>query len=315
MTDATARFLTDLNRLSPGGRLGVAVSGGPDSLALLLLAAQACPDVVEAATVDHQLRGGSAAEACRVADLCARLGVRHTILPVEVQPGASLQAQARTARYAALASWAADRELTLLTAHHADDQAETLLMRLNRGAGLSGLAGVRATTEVTAGDGRTVRLLRPLLSWRKRELVELVALSGTKAADDPSNADPRHDRTRVRALLASSDLVEPLAVAASASHLADAEDALQFAVATLASDRLALDGQSALLAAGDLPRELQRRLLLAAMASLHAPIPRGPDLDRALHRLQEGGSCTLSGLHLAGGKCWRLTREPPRRVQ
>lgn len=315
MTAAAARFLADLSRLSPGKRLGVAVSGGPDSLALLLLASSACSGRVEAATVDHQLRSSSRAEADQVGAWCAQLGVSHTTLPVDVAEGASLQAQARQARYAALATWAAERDLTLLTAHHADDQAETLLMRLNRGAGLSGLAGVRAATEVIAGDGHKVRLLRPLLSWRKHELQRLVAEARLNAFDDPSNIDPRHDRSRVRALLASSDLVNPLAVAASAAHLAEAEQALAFAVERLALDRVVIESAGALVTAGDLPRELQRRLLLAAMAALRAPVPRGPDLDRALLRLQEGGSCTLSGLRLSSGKQWRLAQEPPRRAQ
>ena len=136
-----SRFSQDLAALRPPqGGLGLAVSGGPDSLALLLLASEALPGQVEAATVDHGLRAESAAEAEAVAQICATLGVPHAILTVEVATG-NVQAEARRARYAALGGWLAARDLAALaTAHHADDQAETLLLRLNRAIGVAGLA-------------------------------------------------------------------------------------------------------------------------------------------------------------------------------
>ena len=313
MRDTAARFLADLEGLAPGARLGVAVSGGPDSLALLLLAHEARPGAVEAATVDHQLRASSRAESDQVAGICERLGIAHTILTVEVPAGASLQAQAREARYAALAQWASKRELTLLTAHHADDQAETLLMRLSRGAGLAGLAGVRASRIIHAPDGASVRLVRPLLAWRKRDLGAVVAAAGFHAIDDPSNDDERHDRTGVRRLLKSSNAIDAAGVSASAAHLAEAEEALAFATQHFAEGRLVRTGNAITLAAADLPPELQRRLLLAAFARLNAPAPRGPDLERALKQVRQGATCTLSGLLLSGGEPWRLEPEPPRR--
>jgi tRNA(Ile)-lysidine synthase len=142
----------------------VAVSGGPDSLALLLLAHAAMPGLVEAATVDHGLRSESADEAAFVAEICGKLGVPHATLKVTVGAG-NLQAEARAARYAALAGWMAERGLAALaTAHHADDQAETLILRLNRGSGVAGLAGVRARGLV---PGTRLPLLRPLLGWRR----------------------------------------------------------------------------------------------------------------------------------------------------
>ena len=304
------RFARDLAALAPSGKTGIAVSGGPDSLALLLLANAARPGQIEAATVDHQLREGSADEAATVAKLCEGLGIPHTILPVTVGLGASLQAHARDARYAALAAWGTAHNLTAIaTAHHADDQAETLLMRLARGAGLSGLAGVRAARALSDG----VTLIRPLLGWRKSELEAIVAQAGLTPADDPANRDPRHDRTRARAFLARGDWPDPRQLAASASHLADAEDALRFATDHLAN-RLSGDSSGLALNAADLPRELQRRLLLTAITRLGDSPPRGPDLDRALTILDSGGACTLGTLSLrARDDRWQLAPAPPRR--
>ncbi len=221
------RFAADLAALGfAGGKLGVAVSGGPDSLALLLLAHAALPGQVEAATVDHGLRSESADEATLVAEICEKLGVPHTTLKVEVAAG-NLQAEARTARYAALAGWMEQRGLAALaTAHHGDDQAETLLLRLNRGSGVAGLAGVRARGQV---PGTRLPLLRPLLGWRRAELVLKVAEAGLKAAQDPSNEAERFDRVRIRKHLAEADWLDVAALAASAAHLADADAALDWA--------------------------------------------------------------------------------------
>ena len=304
------RFARDLAALAAGGKIGIAVSGGPDSLALLLLTHAAQPGAVEAATVDHHLREGSADEAAMVAMLCEQLGIPHAILPVTVAPGASLQAQARTARYAALADWAHERCLTAIaTAHHAEDQAETLLMRLARGAGLSGLAGVRASRALND----SVTLVRPLLGWRKADLEVIVAEAGLNPADDPANRDPRHDRTRARNFLGQGDWPDPRQIAASASHLADAEDALRFATGHFA-DRLTAESGGLALRAADLPRELQRRLLLIAIARLGDSPPRGPDLERALATLASGGACTLGTLSLrAKHDRWHLAPAPPRR--
>ena len=141
------RFRRDLDALvAPDARLGIAVSGGPDSLALLLLAAEARPGQVEAATVDHALRPASKSEAEVVAEVCARLGVPHVILSADwdEKPETAIQERAREMRYRLLGEWARERRLTILTAHHLDDQAETLLMRLARGAGVRGLAGMRS---------------------------------------------------------------------------------------------------------------------------------------------------------------------------
>src|SRR3954468_13324443 len=108
------RFRTDLNALiAPGARIGIAVSGGPDSLALLLLAGAARPGLVEAATVDHRLRPESAAEAVMVAQVCEGLGVPHATFAVEwgEEPTSAIQERARNERYRLLAAWLAERSL------------------------------------------------------------------------------------------------------------------------------------------------------------------------------------------------------------
>jgi tRNA(Ile)-lysidine synthase len=181
----------------------IAVSGGPDSTALLLMAAEWAQrrgrTRIEAATVDHGLRSQSAAEAKAVAALCARLGVAHRILQWKgAKPASRLQERAREARYRLLVEHAkAIGADALLTAHHADDQAETVLFRLLRGSGIAGLRGMEL---MTARDGMTIA--RPLIGMKKRELIAFAQTRRAPFVDDPSNADPRFARTRLRALLA-----------------------------------------------------------------------------------------------------------------
>lgn len=312
--DAVQRLSADLDVLtSADAVIGVAVSGGPDSLALLLLAAAARPDQVEAATVDHGLRAESAAEAATVAEVCAKLGIPHRTLPADwpEPPASGIQAAARAMRYRLLNEWAIDRGLgTVATAHHADDQAETLLMRLFRGAGVGGLGGTRSRRALS----EEVMLIRPLLGWRKVELETIVAGAGLTAADDPSNRDPHYDRSRVRRWLAEADWIDPARLAVSASAIRDADEAVDWALAPLIGSQIKRDGDALIIEPGDLPRELKRRLLLAAFAELGAPSPRGPELMRAIDALELGETVTLSGLKLEGGAQWRLANAPPRKV-
>ncbi|HEV2816334.1 MAG TPA: tRNA lysidine(34) synthetase TilS [Allosphingosinicella sp.] len=303
MEEQAARFRVDLEALTGAApeRLALAVSGGPDSLALLLLARAACPGRVEAATVDHGLRPESAAEAEFVAGLCGRLGVPHATLRAGMTDGPNLQAAARARRYALLGGWA--REIgadCLLTAHHLDDQAETLVMRLMRGSGLAGLAGIRAVNPP---------LVRPLLGWRRAELAAIVEAAGIRAVADPSNTDERFDRARARRRLADADWLDPASLARSAAALAEAEEALDWAAERLWRERA--DG--ATLDPAGLPAELRRRLVLRMIAALGGPAPRGDRLGRLLATLEKGGTATLSGIKCAGGTRWRFAPAPPRR--
>lgn len=288
------------------GPIGIAVSGGPDSLALLLLAADAWPGRVVAATVDHGLREGSAAEAACVADICAGLGIRHETLKPPAPITGSVQAAARAARFALLEDWRVRHGADwVMTAHHADDQAETLLMRLNRGAGVGGLAGVRRING---------HVLRPLLGWRRAELAEIVAASGLTAITDPSNADPRFDRARIRAAIADAAWLDVTSFAASAHHLSDAEQALRWTAERLAAERLADDGGSWTFDPTGLPSELLRRITALAIARIDPDAtPSGPTLDRLLESLHAGNKASLGAALCSGGAVWRVSPAPPRR--
>lgn len=185
----------------PGTAVSCAVSGGADSLALLVLAVEAgC--VATAVHVDHQLRSGSAADADVVAELAARVGAGFRAERVAVTPGPNLEARARRARYAALPGDA-------LTGHTADDQAETVLLNLLRGAGLEGLAGYDPTR-------------RPLRALRRRDTHKLCADLGIQPVHDPSNDDPRFRRNRIRhELLPVLDAIAERDVAAVLARQAD----------------------------------------------------------------------------------------------
>jgi tRNA(Ile)-lysidine synthase len=248
-----------------------------------------------------------------VAGICTKMGVEHRTLLADwaALPVANVQAAARAMRYRLLNGWAIERGLAAVaTAHHADDQAETLLMRLARGAGVGGLAGTRPRRALS----EEVTLVRPLLGWRKAELSELVAEAGLEAIDDPSNRDPKHDRSRIRQWLKSAGWANPVRLAASASAIRDADEALDWALAPLIGSRIRQAGDALIIEPFDLPRELKRRLLLAAFAELAAPAPRGPDLMRAMDALEAGEAVTLSGLMLEGGHFWKLSQAPPRRT-
>lgn len=307
-----AHFTEDLAVLSPGeGKLGLAISGGPDSLALLLLAAEALPGQVEAATVDHALRPESAAEAEAVARICAGLGIPHEILKVDVAPG-NVQAEARHARYAALAGWIAARGLAALaTAHHADDQAETLLLRLNRASGVAGLAGARARGMV---PGTAIPLLRPLLGWRKAELAALVESAGLEAAQDPSNTDDRFDRARLRQALSGADWLDVPAIATSAAHLADADAALDWAARREWAEGVSTQGLGVTYRP-QAPRAIALRVLARIVAEMDGEEPRGGAVARLFDALVEGRTSSIGKLLARPGPGgWTFTKAPARRA-
>ncbi len=324
---AARRFAADLAALWPeeerGGPLGLAVSGGPDSLALLLLAHAALPGRIAVASVDHGLRPEAAGEVALVERIAGERGIPFTPLQVRLAPG-NVQMRAREARYAALVRWAGEAGLgALATAHHADDQAETLLMRLNRGSGLAGLAGVRARSVLPDTD---TPLLRPLLGWRKAELAALVAAAGLTPAEDPSNTDPAFDRARLRARLAEADWLDPVAIAASAAHLAEGWQALEW-YAELDFHEMVMPDAEAPGGLGyaycaNVPRVVGIETILRIIAQLGGHATRS-EAARAWDRLWAGENASLGGVLAVPGvervekvgvtmRVWRFQPEPAR---
>jgi tRNA(Ile)-lysidine synthase len=257
----------------------IAVSGGPDSSALLLLAARWAKRLKEkkpprllAVTIDHGLRREAAAEAAAVKRLARQLGVAHRTLRWRgAKPASGLQEAARVARYRLLAQEVARAGLAhVLTAHTLDDQAETVLFRLARGSGLSGLSGMAPVALIpgSGGDDR-IFLLRPLLHLPKSRLIATLRAARIAYSDDPSNRDPRFTRARLRELMPAlaREGLDAQGLARLAARMRRAEAALEFAVgaarAALAPPPWPSSGPIVFERAGfaDLPPEVALRLL------------------------------------------------------
>lgn len=197
-----------LDRLAPSGPLGVAVSGGGDSMALLSFAvpwARGRGRELRAVTVDHGLRPGSAAEAAFVSGHCARLGIPHQTLRAGPMASGNLSAAAREARYGLMAGWARDGNIPAVALGHTmDDQAETVLMRLARGSGAEGLSGMAPRR-----DALGVAWIRPIVGLRRAVLRTWLQEHGVGWIDDPTNEDPAYDRVKARTALAA---LEPLGI-------------------------------------------------------------------------------------------------------
>lgn len=224
--DRFRRLMADILP-EPPARLAIAVSGGADSMALALLAARWAQEAhvsLDALTVDHRLRPESTTEAEGVAAWMRTLGLPHHVLTWghDAPPGNNRQANARDARYTLMAAWCARHGVRhLLLAHHQDDQAETFLIRLQRGSGIDGLSAIRP---VSQRDSLT--LLRPLLPIPKSQLVATLEQAGQPWVEDPSNDDPHYTRTRIRHALSALGL-EATTLAATAQHMARARDYLE----------------------------------------------------------------------------------------
>jgi len=314
---AAIRFAADLAAIWPDGSqigkpIGLAVSGGPDSVALLLLTHAVVPGRFFVATVDHGLRPEGAAEAAMVAALCSDRGIPHQTISLNLAAGPGVQARARSARYAAMGAWAIEQGLAaLVTAHHADDQAETLVMRLNRGAGLRGLGAMRTRSVV---PGHDLPLLRPLLGWRRAELAAVCAQAGVTPANDPSNRDARFERARLRTAMAEAEWLDIAALAASAAHLAEADEVLDWATAQALEN--VVEHAGALVWQSQAPRALQLRVLEAIIVRLGRSTPRGTEIARWHDVLAAGGVATLGGVRGDGrGARWRFDVAPPHRAK
>ncbi|MFK8250344.1 tRNA lysidine(34) synthetase TilS [Ancylobacter terrae] len=312
----------------------LAVSGGPDSTALMLLAhrwleGRADGPRLIAVTVDHGLRPEAAAEAESVASLARNCGIAHAILRWSgPKPASGLQEAAREARYGLLRDHALYVGATAIaTAHTLDDQAETVLFRLMRGSGLSGLAGMRTERLL---DG--VSLLRPLLDVLKSELVALCRSEGVGFVEDPSNRDVRFTRSRLREIMPSlaAEGLDAYRLAQLARRAARADAALE----TQADTAFAQVGGQIEKGAqhldarvfSSLPEEISLRVLARAILSAATPerieLAKLEDLHARLRiavnmsvDTRPGFARTLAGavIRLRGGEV-RVTAAPPRRV-
>ncbi|WP_045836850.1 tRNA lysidine(34) synthetase TilS [Hyphomicrobium sp. 99] len=320
------------DRLARLSHVVLAVSGGPDSMALMLLAAEwrarakfAGPSL-SVATVDHGLRPESRFEAELVGQAARQLDLPHAILTWEgAKPRTGVAAAAREARYRLLAEHArgiGDGNVAIATAHHLDDQAETFVMRLARGAGIDGLSGMRIERPIT--ERSRITLARPLLGFEKARLVAAVAQRDVVYVEDPSNTDDRYERARVRSALSGLGEagLSPQALATSARRLSDAREALAYAerhfIASLnlsfgnevfaTFDRRAFD---------DGPAFLRQKVMARLIARFggDSPEPQLSEIEALAARLRGEEKCaaTLGGAMVsAGPRFIRIWREAGR---
>ena len=329
---STATIATCFAGLEGAGALLLAVSGGPDSIALLLMAARwvrrlgAMAPAVHVATVDHGLRLGSRSEAEMVAALAARHEMPHAILTwTGPKPSTRVQERARAARYTLLADQARSIGATeMLTAHHADDQAETVLMRLGRGSGIGGLAGIRHRSPLQPG----ITLVRPLLGLTKAHLIACCRAEGCDYVDDPSNRDPAYARARLRAeasALAQLGL-DTAGLTRLARRMARADAALEVETdrveAALAPERAGGAFRTDLTPVAQIAREIGLRLVRRALSHVAGDAPlRLEQLEvltdalwGALHERQPHGA-TLAGARVTLDRdgVLKVWAESPRR--
>ncbi len=303
-------------------RVAAAVSGGPDSMALLVLAGRWAAGAgirLVALTVDHGLRAESADEASRVAEWCAARRIEHRILEWRGdKPSAAIQQAARAARYELMVRWCRDHGFAhLLLAHHLGDQAETLLMRLQRGSGVAGLAGMSA---VALRDG--VRVVRPLLAIPRDRLVVTLEAAGQDWLDDPSNDDRRFARVRIRHTAmrlaergVGADDIGRVAAALGrvrAARERELADLAGHAVAIFPEGYAEVDGEAFRQAAPVLARRLLSTVLRTVGGWRYEP--RSRRLERLAAALEIGRPVrrhTLGGcLVEPAGNGFRVCREP-----
>jgi len=287
-------------------RLGIAVSGGSDSLGLLLLAREWAdeggPEPV-AVTVDHGLREGSGSEAAQVAQLCAGMGIAHRTLEWDDWDGAgNLSDAARRARYALIETWAeAEGIADVALGHTLNDVAETFVMRLAREAGVDGLSKMAASWRQGV-----VQFHRPLLRVSRTELQTLLEGQGLCWVNDPTNTDDAFERARVRKAMA---VLEDLGVTARglgnvAQHMSEVRATLYWYVFLAARSLVSFDrGEVMVERKGfrTLPRDIARRLVQEILRWISGAdyAPRGKAVDLMLEAIRGGTGMTLQGVILS----------------
>lgn len=317
---ATALDLELLEGL-PSGRLGVAVSGGGDSVALLhLLQAWGGRDLA-VVTVDHGLREESAEEAAAVGVLAASMGYPHDTLHwTERKKRGNLQDAARTARRQMMTDWAVSNGVqSIVLGHTADDQAETFLMRLARGSGVDGLSSMEP---FRIEDG--IVWARPLLGVRREALREYLAEIGAAYVDDPTNDDDSFDRVKVRRALGTLGAlgIDVPKISKTTERLRSAKQVVYTATRdlSLAATRVTLAGEITLdvdrLLSGQ--RSLQLRILSEAVRFVSGSYyaPRAYMVENVLDQL-EGTflAATLHGCIVRSGKDGLVIRREPGKTE
>jgi tRNA(Ile)-lysidine synthase len=310
--------------------LGLAVSGGSDSTALLVLAADWAREHnkrVQVATVDHGLRPEAAEEAAGVALLCEKLGLPHVTLHWRREKTSPVaQAEARRARHALLAVWAGDKHLrTLALGHTRDDRIETFLMRARQGSGWRGLAGpLPSGPSPVWPEGRGLRLIRPLLAFGREELRAELGQRGQGWVEDPSNQSDRFERVRMRTLAGRMDgqtLLQTLRVMDGLAHMraavmAEARSALALVATNDSAAHISLEH---LRSTGMEARLRLLEALLMAIGGSESP-PRSEALrrlvDLIVHSVGLSGGVTLAGAWIKRDeKDLTLQQAPARRSE
>lgn len=296
------------------GPIGVAVSGGSDSLALLVALVEAGVEAY-AATVDHGLRPEAADEARHVGKICQGLKVPHEVLKWSGGPTKNIQADARNARYGLLADWAASHNLnTVALGHTLDDQAETFLMRLKRGSGVDGLSAM-AESRYMSG----VLWWRPLLKQKRQDLRQYLTGAGVQWIEDPSNADDQFERVRTRKaleVLASLGISADI-LAKTADRMARARAVLEAELQSFArsSTKVQRSGSVRLTMSALRAAEAENRYRLLAHAlkwvSGQTYRPRFESLERLWNAMERAEKSTLHGCLVAPitGEKYEITRE------
>ncbi|MGR3659971.1 MAG: tRNA lysidine(34) synthetase TilS [Paracoccaceae bacterium] len=297
--------------------VGVAVSGGGDSMALLHLMslwAAGAGVTLKAVTVDHALRAEAADEAVSVGEYCKTLGVAHSTLRWEGwDRSGNLQDAARRARYAMMADWARSRGVkTIVLGHTADDQAETFLMRLAREAGVDGLAGMAASRQAYG-----IEWQRPLLRVGRQALRDYLRRNGIVWFDDPSNEDEKYDRIKARKIMR---VLAPLGIdvgvlAGVTGQLASARQALEIQTEQAARAVVRIEAGDVCFERGGFlaqPPEITRRLLIHALKWVSSAeyAPRGRAIADLRFAIVAKEDATLCGCRiLSGSDGIRVVRE------
>ena len=270
-------------------------------------------------TVNHGLRAEAVNECRLVEHLCGEIGVPCTVIDIMLAKG-NVQQEARRARYEALAKWAMRERLeTILTAHHADDQAETLLMRLNRGSGLAGLAGVRERRMI---EGTPIEVTRPLLGFRRGELQAVIDGAGVAVVNDPSNRDTAYDRVRLRQGLERSDWIDVGGVARSARLIEESWSMVEGLAAEDVTLHTKRHGEAfaydPFAASKILRAPVWIEVVRMIAGDLGVALARA-DAAKIVTALQDARKVNVGGLSAEviedqGAKIWSFRREPPRRT-